>query len=114
LTGLVKKIDEQLETAGKYPRGLGVYVLFDSQAAGLDKDLIGIAEEQSLQRVSLCVGGPPEDYQISKDADVTVVVYNVARRGQQKVVANFALRKGELDAAKSDAIVKAIADVLPK
>ena len=51
---------------------------------------------------------------VAKDAAVTVVIYNMARRGQQKVTANFALRKGELNEAKADAIVKALSDVLPK
>jgi hypothetical protein len=64
--------------------------------------------------VSLGIGAPPKDYEVAKEADVTVVIYNVSRRGQQKVMANFALRLGELDEAKADAIVKALSDVLPK
>ena len=45
---------------------------------------------------------------------MTVVIYNPGRRNEQAVVANFALRKGELDDAKCDAIVAALAQVLPK
>ena len=33
---------------------------------------------------------------------------------QQHVTANFALRNGDLDAAKTEAIIKALAEVLPK
>jgi hypothetical protein len=115
LTGLVKKIDQRLEAVtAKTPRGLGVYVLFDSKADGLDRQLREMVEKEALKRVNLCIGAPPGDYEVSNGADVTVVIYNVGRRGQQKVTANFALRKGELDEAKADAIVKAVADVLPK
>jgi hypothetical protein len=44
---------------------------------------------------------------------VTVVVYSPARRGDQHVTANFALRKGELTGARIDDIVTAIAAMLP-
>ena len=115
MTGLVKKIEQKLEAVtAKTPRALGVYVLFDSNVAGLDKRIRETAEKEGLKRVSLCIGAPPENYEVSKDAEVTVVVYSVARRNQQKVMANFALRKGELNEAKIDAIVKAVGEVLPK
>ena len=115
LTSLVKKIDQRLEAVtAKIPRAPGVYVLFDSKADGLDKQLREMVEQEALKCVNLCIGAPPGDYAVAKEADVTVVVYNLARRGQQKVTANFALRKGELDEAKIDAIVKAVSDMLPK
>src|SRR5262245_18630998 len=82
-------------------------------AGGLDQRLRGLAEKSALQRVALGIGVPPRDYEIAAEADVTVVVYSPARRGQQRVTANFALRKGELDDARADDIVKAIAAVLP-
>jgi hypothetical protein len=115
LTSLVKKIDQRLDAAaGKTPRALGVYVLFDSNAGGLDRQLRGMAEKETLKRVSLCIGAPPGDYEVTREADVTVVIYRVGRRRQEKVTANFALRKGELDEAKADAIVKALSEALPK
>ena len=115
MTGLVKKIDQRVDAAaGKTARALGVYVIFDSKADGLDKQLRRLAETQALKRVSLCIGAPPQDYGVAKEADVTVVIYSVGRRPQQKVTANFALRKGELDEAKADAILKAVAQMLPK
>jgi hypothetical protein len=114
LTGLVKKIDRRLEAAGKAPRHRGAYVIFDSKADGLDKRLRGIAEKEALKRVTLGIGAPPADYQVAKEAEVTVVIYNPNRRTKQKVTANFALRTGDLDEAKADAIVKALSEVLPK
>lgn len=107
MTGLVKKIDQQVDaTAGKAARPVG--------AGGLDQQLRGMAEKEGLKRVSLCIGAPPDDYEVSKKADVTVVIYKVGKRRDEKVTANFALRECELDAAKIDAIVKAFADALPK
>jgi hypothetical protein len=115
LTGLVKKIDQRVGAAdGKTKRAPGAYVIFDSKADGLDKRLRGLAEKEGLKHVSLCIGAPPEDYDVSKEADVTVVVYSLGRRPEQKVTANFALRKGELTEKKADAILKAISDMLPQ
>jgi hypothetical protein len=115
LTSLVKKIDKLVDaTAGKTARPVGVFVIFVSNADGFDRQFHGLAETEALKRVSLCIGAPPEDYAVAKDADVTVVIYTVGRRPDQKVTANFALRKGDLGEAKADAIVKALSDVLPK
>jgi hypothetical protein len=115
LTSLVKKIDRRVDAAaGKTPRALGAYVIFINNADGLDKKLRGMAEKEALKRVSLCIGAPPPDYEVAKEADVTVVIYGVGRRRQEKVTANFALRKSELDEAKADAIVKALSEALPK
>jgi hypothetical protein len=114
LTSLVKKIEQRMDAAGKTDRPLGVYVIFDSNADGLDKQLRGMAEKEGVKRVSLCIGTPPKNYEVAKESDVTVVMYTLGRRPQQTVTANFALRKGELDEAKADAIVKALSDVLPK
>jgi hypothetical protein len=114
LTGLVKKIDEQLKAAGKHPRALGAYIIFQNNSEGLNVRLRSIAEKESLKRVSLCIGPVPDQYEIAKDADATIVIYNPGRRGEQHVTANFALRKGELTPSKIEMIVKAFAAVLPK
>jgi hypothetical protein len=114
LTGLVKKIEQRLDAAaGKTARPVGAYVIFISNADGLDNRLRSRAEKDGLKRVHLCIGEPPGNYEIAGEADVTVVIYTVGRRSQQTVTANFALRKGELDEAKADAIVKALTAVLP-
>ena len=114
MTGLVKKIDQRLEAAGTTPRPPGVYVIFVNNADGLDQRLRAMAEKAALKRVHLCVGAPPKNYEVSGEADVTVVVYRIGQRRQEPVTANFALRKGELDGAKADAIVKALSEALPK
>jgi hypothetical protein len=114
LTGLVKKIDEQMQMAvHKTPRPLGAFVMFIYDAPGLDQGLRSLAKKEAIKQVALGIGVPPPDYAIAPDADVTVVVYPPARRNKQKVSANFALRKGELDDAKIEKIAKAIGAVLP-
>jgi len=115
LTSLVKKVEQQVETAsGKHRRTLGAYIIFLNNSDGLDNRLRDIAKTASLNRVCMGIGAPPPDYSVAQEADVTVVIYNVGRRGQQHVTANFALRKGELNEAMADAIVKALSEALPK
>jgi hypothetical protein len=114
LTSLVKKIEQRLRTAGKTSRPLGTYVIFVNNRDGLDKQLRGMAEKEGLKHVSLCIGQAPADYGVANEAEVTAVIYTVGRRYEQKVTANFALRKGELNKTKTDAIVKALSDVLPR
>ena len=114
LTSLVKKIDRRLAAAGKSARPQGVYVIFVNNADGLDKRLRAMAEKAALKNVSLCIGTPPKNYEVSGEADVTVVIYRIGRRRLEPVTANFALRKGELNEAKTDAIVKALSAVLPQ
>jgi hypothetical protein len=114
LTSLVKKIDQRMQAAvGKTPRPLGAYVLYMNNGSGLDQRLRRLAETEAIQRVALGIGAPPRDYEVANEADVTVVVYSPERRGQQRVTANFALRKGELNDAKIRDIVKAVGAVLP-
>jgi len=115
LTGLVKKIDERMQAAAhKTRRPAGAFVMFLSDAPGLDQDLRTLADKQALKQVPLGIGAPPPDYAISPEADLTVVVYPPRIRRDQTVVANFALRKGELDDAKAEAIFNAISAVLPQ
>jgi hypothetical protein len=114
LTSLVKKIDQRMQAAaGKTPRHLGVYVLFMNRTNGLEQRIRSMAEKAGLKRVDLGIDVPPQDYAVANEADVTVVVYNPGRRRQQKVTANFALRKGELNEARIADIVQAIAAVVP-
>src|SRR5262249_38216457 len=107
--------DQRMQAAvGKTSRELGAYVMVMNNANGLDQRLRNLAEKEALKRVALGIGVPPADYAVANEADVTVVVYSPARRGDQHVTANFALRKGELNEARIDDIVKAIGDVLPR
>lgn len=114
MTGLVKKLEQRLEAAGKYPRTLGVFVIFDGNPAVLEPQLRALAAKEPLKRVCLGIGALPKDYEVSPEADVTVVVYNPDRRNKQFVKANFAFRKGELTDKKADAVSAAVWAVLPR
>ena len=63
-------------------------------------------KKQAVRNVPLGVFddevGPPA-YQLAEDADVTVMFF-----ARQKVVANFAFRKGELDAKAVEEVMKAV------
>lgn len=114
MTSLVKKIDDKVHAAAsKHPRRLGTFVII-GDAPGRTEQLKSIALQDSLQRVTLCIGAAPPRYEVNKDADVTVVVYTVGRPRQNVVVANFALRTSELDETQCDAILAALSKVLPK
>jgi hypothetical protein len=114
LTSLVKKIDQHMAAAeGRTQRQLGAYFIFINNRNGLDQQLRDLAQKESLKHVGLGIETALPDYALANEAEVTVVIYNIGRRGQQHVTANFALRKGELNDATADAIVQALANVLP-
>jgi hypothetical protein len=84
------------------------YANEDSRKA-LVGDLENIAKE--WKKVILCVGDDkgPEKYNINKDAEVTVVLYN-----KHQVVANFAFAKEKLTDKDVNEIVAAIEKIAPK
>ena len=100
---LLKQLDEATVKNGKAE--MGSYAVFCSDKDGLDKTLTKLATEQKLTKLILSIDNPagPEKYGISKDADVTVVLYT-----EFQVKANHTFRKGELTDA---AITKVVADV---
>ena len=115
LTSLVKTIDKRLDAASvgrKDPDRLGVFVVFCNDDPGLNAKLKELTAKEGLKQVVLSTttpGGPPR-YRVAKEATQTVVIYNDGR----KVAANWALRTGELNANKIDAIAEAISKVLPR
>ena len=105
LTSLVKKIDA--ETAKNSKAKMGSFVVFMSEDEKLGDALKTLAEKQGLKKCVLTIDNPagPKEYNVAKEADITVVFYN-----QRKVLASHAFKKGELNSA---AIEKVMAD-LPK
>lgn len=100
---LLKQLDEATIKNGKAE--MGSYAVFCSDKDGLDKALTKLAEEQKLTKLILSIDNPagPKSYDISKDAEVTVLLYT-----SFEVKSNHAFRKGELNDA---AITKVVADV---
>ena len=103
LTSLVKKIDA--ETAKNSKAKMGSFVVFMSEDEKLNDRLESLAKKEGLKKCVLSIDNPagPKGYNVAKEADVTVVLYN-----NRKVVANHAFKKGELNEA---AITKILADV---
>jgi hypothetical protein len=104
LTSLVKKIDAA--TAKNKKAKMGSFVVFISQNEKLGDTLKSVASKQGIKSCVLTImdnqSGPPK-YEVAKDADVTVVLYN-----HREVVSNYAFKKGELN---DKAIEKILADV---
>lgn len=94
LTSLVKNIDKQVgENKDKRMAGFLVYLTDDPDAA--EKELKAFAKKNNIKNVPLTVfdglAGPPS-YKISKDADVTVMMWQRTR-----VKVNHAFESGKLN-----------------
>jgi hypothetical protein len=104
LASLVKQIDEKIGEDGKLK---GFVVIVPKKGEDPSEDLRKLADEAGIKHVPLTIGespdGPP-DYEISKDADVTVLMWN-----GHKVKVNRAF-KGEL----TEKDVRAIVADIPK
>ena len=110
LTSLVKKIDAA--TAKNSADKMGSFVVFLGDDEGMEKKLKDLAEKEKLEKTPLTIFAKPngpEDYEIAKDADVTVVLYT---KGVVKV--NHAFKKGELHPADVDKIVAELSTILPE
>ena len=103
LTSLVKKIDAV--TAKNSKANMGSFIVFMSEDEKLGDKLKALAAKESIKQTIFTIDNPagPKAYNVAKEADVTVVLYN-----NRKVMANYAFKKGELNAA---AIEKILADV---
>jgi hypothetical protein len=108
LTSLVKKIDEA--TAQHKDCRMGSFVVFCNDEEGLEQKLKSLAEKEKFKHVVLTIDNPagPKNYEIAKDAEVTVVLYT-----KHNVKVNHAFKKGELKAADIDKIVSEVSKILP-
>lgn len=112
VTPEVKKLIKTLDdcTAKNDECRMGSYVVFLNDKEGLDKELKEMADKEGLKKIVLSIDNPagPEDYKISKDADVTVLLYT-----KHTVKANRAFKKGELKDQDIEGIVKEVPKILP-
>lgn len=108
LTGLVKKIDEA--TAKNSKARMGSFVVFCNDEEGLEGKLKELADKEMLKKIVLSIDNPagPKSYNVAKEADVTVVLYN-----NRNVKANYAFKKGELKPSDIDKIVGDIKKIVP-
>ncbi|MBI2805896.1 MAG: hypothetical protein HYX68_13025 [Planctomycetes bacterium] len=108
LTSLVKKID--VITAKNKKARMGSFVVFLSDDEKLSDSLGSLATKQGLKSCVLSIDNPagPKAYHVAKDADVTVVLYN-----KRKVIANYAFKKGQLNAKAIEKILADVPKILP-
>ena len=109
LASLVKAIDKKIDE--NKDQKLSAYLVLLSDDPDADEaKLKAMAEKHGIKNVPLTLfdgtAGPPS-YKISKDADVTAMLW----RGR-KVRANHAFSKGKLDTKGIAAIVKSTAKIL--
>jgi hypothetical protein len=108
LTKLIKKLDGCV--AKNTDAKLGAFVVFCSDDKDLEGKLKDVVKENKIDKVILAIDNPagPEGYNVSKDADVTVVLYT-----KRNAKANYAFKKGEFKEKDIDTIVKDVSKILP-
>jgi hypothetical protein len=109
LTKLIKEIDAA--TVKNRNAGMGSFVVFLSDDEALKGKLKDVAKKCDLKECVLAIDNPagPNGYNVSKDADVTVVLYK-----DRNVKSNFAFKKGELKEKDIEKVVADIQKILPK
>lgn len=104
LASLVKQIDDAVEK-NKEQQLAAFVVLLTDDADAAEAKLKALAEKQKIKSTPLTVfegaAGPPP-YKVSKDADVTVLMWK-----KTEVVVNHAFAKGGLN---KEAVAKVVAD----
>jgi len=108
LTSLVKKVDQA--TAKNSDCRMGSFVVFCNDEEDLKDRLEKLADKEKIKHTVLAIDNPagPRAYKISKDAEITVVLYV-----RHDVKANYAFKKGELKDADIDKIVADVKKILP-
>ncbi len=106
LTGLVKQLDAAVAAHADRKLTAVVILLTDDDKA--EAKLKELAEKEKVSKVVLAVESPqgPPKYNIAKDADLTVVVYE-----KKKVKKNLAFPKGHPTDAEVGEVVTAVKDV---
>jgi L-lactate utilization protein LutC len=108
LTSLVKKLDDATKTNSDAKMGSFVVIMTDDDKA--EDALKKVAEKEKIKNVVLCVDSPkgPEKWKLSKDANVTVLLYV-----KNTVKENFAFSK-DVDDKEADKIVAKLSSILPE
>ena len=109
LTNLIKKIDAC--TAKHTDCSMGSFVVFLSDDESLQSRLKELVKNTNLKKLVLSIDNPagPKGYEVSRDADITVVLYT-----NRTVKANYAFKKGQMKDGDIEKIVADVAKILPK
>jgi hypothetical protein len=115
LTSLVKKIDA--ETVKNKDAKMGSFVVFLNDDEGLEKKLKDLSDKEKLEKIALAIDNPsgPKGYDIAKEADITVVLYQGSPPYSKGAVkATYAFKKGEMKDKDIDKIVADLTKILPE
>jgi len=106
VTRLVKALDAATQQNAKCE--MGSFVVYLSAEETLEPKLKELARKEGLKQIVLSIESPegPAKYNISRDADVTVLLYK-----ERTVKANYAFEKGKLDAKAIETIVKDVSKI---
>jgi hypothetical protein len=103
LTKLIQEVDKTVGE-GKDDQMAGFVVLLTDDPDAAEKELVSLAEKHKIKNIPLTTfdgeAGPP-DYKLSKDAAVTVLMWN-----ESKVKSNHGFKKDELDKKSIETVVK--------
>jgi len=107
LTSLIKKLDAAC--AENKSKKMGSFVVFCSDDDALEAKLKKVVKDADLKNVVLSIDNPagPDKYNVSKDADVTVVLYV-----DRTCKANFTFKKGEMKAKDAETVIKALPKII--
>ncbi len=107
LQKLIAELDVVTEKHAK--ADLNSFVVFCSSEDKLEPKLKEIAEKAKLKKVVLAIESAegPEKYSISKDADVTILIYK-----DRTVVANYTFAKGKLTDKDTEKVVADVAKIV--
>jgi hypothetical protein len=105
---LIKRIDEA--TGEHKDCKMGSFVVFLSDSDELGRKLKDFADRDNVKNCVLSIHSPegPKGYNVSRDADVTVVLY-----AKHQVKANHSF-KGELQPKDIDLVLADISTILPR
>ena len=105
---LIQKVDATTQAHSGCSMGSFVVFLTDEEKA--EAKLKELAEKGGLKKTVLSIDTPsgPTKYNVSKDADVTVVLYTA-----REVKANHAFKKGELNESAIDTVMKDVSKITP-
>jgi hypothetical protein len=110
LTKLIKKIDGC--TAKNSECSMGSFVVYCSDDKNLEDTLKKVVKDADLKQTVLAIDNPagPDKYEVSKDAEVTVVLYR-----ERVVKANFTYAKAaELNDKEIEKILSSVPKILPE
>lgn len=108
VTPQVAKLLKKLDAETVKSNSMGSYAVFCSDTQGLEEKLKDVAGKAKLSKLILSIDNPagPKEYNIAKDAEVTVVLYR-----EFNVRANFAFAKGQLRDSDIEAIASSVSKI---